>query len=545
MAQIPIFGGSQQIQASSPVAIGSGENARMQGEATAGFGETMFKLGNALDAVGRRAKENADRWNSTRAIELGEGVLIEEAAVAAAQGLQPDDRADGYSGVERFKERIADKIDRIGQGLGDPQARAMFYSGISSKINDYSVKVLTNEVVKRERSVPILRQQTVMAMADVVRKNPSLLLEKTQELEINVNNDTMVSDANKPAAILDGKKQLVGTTIEGWLDKGNQGDMRAWDQARSVLRDQAGLLYTKEEASKMMDDINSNQYGWVNRTIKMNEWNEKLELRDATKAMQDSMTKYTTVLSEAGNSDIKRGPIMRMIEWDPTFDRFPEKRKALIESRTFMAEADDRYEIAAVSEVLLTKDYKKLIDRIGRDQGESVSLERGARLLKMARDFQDSARRDPSLTALIQGYAQEILGDGPGTEDFSGGFYAQERKEERMRLKNLFLQRIARISDNLSESTITKAFDATVGNRIAVRKPVEGIAAERIQTTQGIADTAADIRRKYKTATPAQKIKLMEQLRGLQENKKGVEMRENMQIKQQIQSAPTRAYDDR
>ena len=80
--QIPVIGGGQRMDPSSPVPVASSDSVagNLQGNMMESFGNAMFKLGNELDKAGKKAKEETDKLSVQIAINDARFAMLEEQA---------------------------------------------------------------------------------------------------------------------------------------------------------------------------------------------------------------------------------------------------------------------------------------------------------------------------------------------------------------------------------------------------------------------------------------------------------------------------------
>jgi len=548
MAQIPIFGGSQQIGASSPVSIGSTTGAREGAEAVAGFGQAMFKVGNALDQVAKRAKDGQDKMLVSRAINMGRLAMLEKKAVEDNRGLQPGDRADGFSSVERFTEEVNPVLDQIAEQLAEPALQSQFYAGISDDLVTESTKVQAGSVVKREKTVPILRQENIMLKAEAVKKDLNLLPQMLGEVELDTANDPLVSEKDKPEMILKAKKQLGLAAIESLIAQGEAGDTSAFRKAKVLQEGPLGKMFTAEEAKKNLDNINSSEYNWLMRENAAYDRGVKLSDRAAKDRMEKRSSLYMQQLSDAANSDIKRAPVLKAIELDPAFDAFPAMRKQLIENRTFVDIGDDRYEQKVMTKAIKTKNYDQLIDTVNADLGQgALTVDRANKLIKSLRDFKEfSGRIDPTLLKQVDQWRDRIAKAGPGTMDING-IWRSENTQKSEAAQSAFMRAI---TDASAQGGLNGAKVDAIGaavmrnNEYLMVKTIKGIDAKDSQTLKGISDVTAKLGKEYVSpdTSPKRKKEIGVQLKGLKEERDKLQKIED--LKRYKQFGPGKASKD-
>lgn len=522
MPQIPIVSGSQRIEPGTPVAAIGVEGSRMTGNQIAALGKEVFNIGNALDAVARRAKDNEDNLRANSAIVRARLVMLKEKAKQDAESIQFGDSADGVDGIDRYNERINPLLSNIQDGLETPEQKKLFEAGIADDIITYSTKVLASEVSKREKVVPILMEDNLRQRASFVRNSGSMsdmlknvdLMAAEQEAEILGN--TMIPDARKPEEILRTKKQLVLEGTQGLLEQGEAGNTNAWGDARQFMVEKSGQLLTAQEKDKLMGDINSAEYSWYTRERSNDEYNEKLRARESERIAQAKVAEYRQHLLNAGNSDIKRNPILQDIEIDPALDAFPSMREGLVRgSRIFTEQADDRYQLKIIDEVMKTKNYDRLLGKLMRDSGNVVSDDRAIKLQAMVEKMRDYDRENPAIKDLYSKLQGEIRASGTNTMtlDYTTNMYKAETDAQTARALTEFSKWYVRAVGNGSVSA--KAMEETAKDIISgmnrVRAVKGGSFAEQdtrsIETIEKLQRQMADDKRAGKFNTPEKREK--------------------------------------
>ena len=548
MPQIPIVSGSQRIEPGTPVAAIGVEDSRMTGNQIAALGKEVFNIGNALDAVARRAKDNEDKLRVNSAIGRARLEMLKEKAKQDAESIQFGDSADGVDGIDRYNERINPLLSNIQEGLETPEQKKLFEAGIADDIVTYSTQVLASEVSKREKVVPILMEDNLRQRASFVRNSGSMadmlknvdLMAAEQEAEILGN--TMIPDARKPEEILRTKKQLVLEGTQGLLEQGEAGNTNAWGDARQFMVEKSGQLLTAQEKDKLMGDINSAEYSWYTRERSNDEYRVRLQERAAKESVRNKSATYTNLLAQAGNSDVKRAPILRQIELDADLDFDPNVKRRLIENRTFMEVQDDAYQLKAMDKVLRTKNYTAMLDQLQADQGNTVSIDRATKLQAAIRGLQEHQQKNPYITQLLSQAKDELNNyKKPATFDVVSGMYKQENDTYNEKAQTDLMLWAARtassgqLSPGAIESKLGSIIKQYYGGR-TVTKPVQGVSPDKLSTSTGIRETTETLFRDMRAGkynTPEKKKELSEKLRGLKTNQDAVKTKEEAAVKTQ------------
>lgn len=542
MPQIPVVSGSQRIEPGAPVSALSGDNSRLANEQVAAFGKEVFGLGNALDAVARKAKENEDRLNVTSAINAARLEMLKVKAAQDAEAIKPDDSADGVDGINRYNEKLNPILSSIADRLPDEKQKRMFQAGISDDLVTYSTQVLAGEVGKREKTVPILMQDNLNKMGTLARADFRQVPTLSDEWELTVNNNTMIPDAAKPKEILRGKQSLARESLQGFIDSGNGGNDRAWNDYRATLVSTYAHLFSPEEKDKLMSEVNNEQYSFYNRENAAYDRRVKLADQRAKEIVRDKTAQYTALLSQAGNSDTKRGPVLRMIEMDPDLDYNPAAKKALIENRTFMEVSDDTYQLNIMDKTMRTRNFTAALDQLQADAGSRVSIDRATKLQQALRSMQEFNQKNPYIMKALDQARDELNNyKKPPTFDVVSGMMRQENDTYNEKAQTELMNWAARqsTSGTITASAIEGKLNGLIkqyyGGR-TVTKPVQGVQPDKLSTTKGISETVEQLYRDKQRGlynTPEKKQELQRKLQDLKTNQDAVKDKEAAAVRVQ------------
>lgn len=540
MPQIPIVAGSQRIEPASPVAAIGTTDARMGGEAAAGFGNAVFEAGNLLDTVARKAKEATDKLSVTAAVNQARLEMLKIKAAQDAEPIFADDTADGVSGINRYNQKLDPVLSGIEAQLGDPKQRQMFQAEISGDRVSYSTQVLAGEVGKRERNVPIMMMDNINKKAALARQDPKQTGLLMDEVEVDILSNPMIADANKVPQILAAKKQIAREGLFNNVDRGNGGTDSAWNDARQQLDTTYNQIFSSEEKEKLLGEINQQQNGFYTREWQNVQRKNATEDRFAKEQVRDRTSVYMAALSTAGNSDFKRAPILRQIELDPDLDFDPAAKKRLIENRTFMETADDTYQVAIMDRTLRTKNFERALNQIQSDQGVKVSMDRATKLQQALRSMQDTNQKNPYIMKALDQARDELNNyKKPPTFDVVSGMMKQENDTYNEKAQTELMSWAARasIAGNISPGGIDSKLKSLLGTYYggrSVTKPVQGVSPENLTTSKGIDDTAKQLyidAKAGKYNTPAKKKELQQKLQNLKENQDAVKAKENATVR--------------
>lgn len=542
MPQIPVINQGQRIEPSSPVAAISADNARMANEQVALFGKELFGLGNALDTVARKAKDNEDRLNVTRAANMARLEMLKMKARQDAEPIQTTDSADGVDGINRYNENLNPILENISNQLPDEKQQKMFAAAISDDLVTYSTQVLAGEVGKREKALPIMMQDNLNSRGAIARADFKQVANMADEYEIDVLQNTMIPDAKKPAEILRGKKQIAREALLGFIDDGNGGKDRAWNDYRATLVTNFAHLFTAEEKDKLMDEVNQQQYSFYNRENAAYDRRVKLETAASKEKVRDKSAQYMALLANAGNSDVARAPVLKAIEMDADLDFDPVAKKRLIENRTFMETSDDAYQLDIMDKVIRTKNFTKHLDQLQVDAGQKVSIDRATKLQQAIKGMQEFNQKNPFIMKALDQARDELNNyKKPPTFDVVSGMMRQENDTYNEKAQTELMSWAARqsaagtISAGQIEAKLTGLIKTYYGGR-TVTKPVQGVTPDKLSTSTGIRETTEQIYKDYKAGKyngPGKMQELQNKLRDLKTNQDSVKDKEAAAVRVQ------------
>lgn len=469
MAQIPVFQDSQILQPSAPVQIGNVDQTT--NEAVAGFGKALFTFGNTLDQYNKKAKTEQDR--TTVAIlkaQYGKDMLLLRAQ-QAAKGIAADEPADGTGGVNDFNESLT-KVRQKYLKMLPSEMQEKFLAATGEDELENNVKVLAEEVKKREENLPVLRQIFVNEIAEKARSNPGKLVEALSEVEIHIAKDETIPEIDRVAAIVDAKKQISRGFIDGFTQRGYEGQVDQFEQGRKFARENLGLIFSPDELDKEIVKINQAEIGYNNRVYTEDQRNDALRKKDFQAKNQQAMTLYTGLLKNAENNQFKFNEIQKKISVDPRLTA--DDKKAFEANRVFMESSDDQYEGMILSRLFSNKKTDKLSIGQANDLVEAdyikgnVSADRRTKMLKYFNDIKDSQRRDPTIERLVSQYYGKIesLSLPKTVFDIDSQMVKGQIDQKNATVKVQFAQALSQLSaeGKYTPANIESVFNKVVGN---------------------------------------------------------------------------------
>lgn len=555
MPQIPVFNGAQRIDAASPVSIASTNDARMAGVATAAFGEAVFNLGNAMDATARKVKDSMDKYALQFAMGEANTAMRDQRLKQNKEQIDPASSADGRDGARKYNERLAPILDKIGEQLPNDAIRWMYKAGLQDDLDKNTGQVAATELERREKLVPVLRQQAVNIQAVAARDNPEMLEQALAQVEINVWQDSTVAPVDKQQTILKDKQQAARGFIAGFIKRGNLGDTTAWDAGRKAVMEKLGLILSPEENAKFVDEINSAQFGYSNRANAEEDRIKRAEDRAAKFAVSAASTEYIAKLEEAGTDDVKRNIIQAQMAKDPRFDTDSSKRTSILSSsEIFQQLDDDRYQLKIMDTAMRTKNYTQLLNKILKDSGSSIlSTKRGTRLQKMVEGMRDQERTNPGIKDLYMHLQDEIksLGKSSIIVDSMSGLNRVEVDKDTTAGLTRFSDWYAR---NLMSGGVTAGSLQNKANEILTSlgrirvKPTNGISQAGTETLKDTDATIRQINKDFQSGkfkTPAQLKAVRAQMDTLTDKRKQFITNDAVKVKVNGFGSAPKDWDDK
>lgn len=407
---MPVIPGTQESQVlnpSSPVPIGSTGDARLQGETIERFGAAMVSLGDALDVAGRAAKSEKSKIDVANAENKYRFALLQRRAQQAGAAPIPED-TNGFGAVEA----VAKDMDPIAQEIAsslEGEAQAKFLAKAGDILNDNSVIIWADEVKKRAENNKAALEQLVASSGQLARMSDDLkdtgFMMDHVESAIMDNND--IAPAQQRIDVLAAKKSVVMDSIQGRLSKNN------YAEAEIVLEAYGGNLFTPQEKAKQLDEIRNTENSFYTRELNKLTRDEK-QVAKAKAASEDKyLAFFSTALGQAGNSDVKREPIIRDIELMKLAGKIDvSKADALIGNKVFKDQADDKKDIEITTRAFKTGNFQEAIDTITKIKGVSLSYDRAQQMVNRFEQWKERGKNDPIARQRVQSGEDLIRAQG-------------------------------------------------------------------------------------------------------------------------------------
>lgn len=397
MPVIPGVQESQVLNPSSPVPIGSTGDARLPGETIERFGAAMVALGDALDVAGRSAKNEKAKLDVLNAENKYRMALLQRRAQQDAAAPIPED-VNGFGAVQAVANDMDPIAQEIASGL-EPEAQAKFLARAGDILNDNSVTIWADEVKKRASINKVAVDNIVAQSGQLARmsddiKDTGFMMDHV-ETAIMDNND--LAPSQKPIDVAAAKKSVVMDSIQGRISRNN------FAEAEIVLEAYGGNLFTPAEKNKQLDEIRSAEGSYYTRELNKLTRDEK-QINKAKAASEDKYLAYfSTALQQAGNSDIKREPILRDIELMKIAGKIDvTKADSLIGNKVFKDLADDKKDVEITTRAFKTGNFQEAIDTITKIKGVSLSYDRAQQMVGKFEQWKERGKNDPIARQRIQ-----------------------------------------------------------------------------------------------------------------------------------------------
>ncbi len=544
MPQIPVFGGSQRLEPSSPTAAVGTNDARMGGEAVASFGNALFNLGNELDRAGKEAKKQQDRYLLGKIKSDWNVEALKLRAAQEAQGINPDDPADGTGGVTRYDAALGKITDKYLGALPDDNLKNQFLASIADDRLRNNSLVLAGEVKKREENLPILRQDMINSNSSLVRSDFSQMPKAMATVEENIAQDTMIPDKDKPRFILEAKKQIATEALAGFIDQGNSGDSRAWNKARQALVGNFQQIFDAKEMKQQLDSINSAQLGYSNREWTNIQRDELLRTRAQRKLQEQWLGTYTQKLSEAGNDQTKINVILQDVEKNLYLDG--EAKARLSKLTIFKDVQDDDYERQVFTELFKKSNFDQMIDRVNSDWSTNqVSSDRAQKIIEKINKLHDYAKHDPLITSLINQGRDEIESYSKGNMGDMSSLMNGQIKDSYNEYAQTYYTGAVINAANKGKLT-PGIINGIISSTLQKFKYTRLKSGAPLKTSKEAQDTIQKLMIDYRRGgmSPSQKKDLRKKLEDLSQDKKSLQRTEEQQIQVPLIPSNTKAFDE-
>lgn len=524
MPKIPVYTPNQRIDASTPVAAVNTTDARMMGEATAGLGAVMARLGDTLDNTSKRAAAQEDAYTIKIAASEYQLGLNLARAQQKTMAIDPEDEASGVTGVERFKQNTQKMRDDIVAKL-PARLRTGFLAVASEDFTSTATGVLADEVDKREKSVMVLRQENINNQAEIARKDPTQAGLVLARIERDIQEDALIPAAQKPAEILKAKQQAAKAAMQGLQLSGK------WEQAEKALTEQFSGLFSADEMEKQRDTLINNRTGYFNDA-----WNK--ESRSYTRKNQkqkedlDNATAMLLAKLESGGTQQPFDEVDMQLD----FMNIPSGLKNDIKERRLVNKYKDTPTQGQLSQKFFA-DPDGAIEGARSSMGSSLSLSGGTKALQSFKVLKKAQDQDPAFKKSMD--AQKKLIESfqePRKRNINTGVMEEADATETNEVLFSFMTKAAELvqsgkgTPSAVEDLAYETIRANYSGKI-VPTAVPGVSMETLQSSKSIQEKLQEFAARYKNKefnTPEKEVEAKQAIAGLTENMHKARMREEL-----------------
>jgi len=455
MPIIPYVEESQKLNASNPVPIAGTGDARLQGEAVAGLGRGMFALGDVLDKLGKRQKDERDRLKVAEVFgQMRLKALNREAERVAAAPIEND--VTGVKQVQEYQKIFDEDKKEMMDLLENDRQKMMFTAQAGDLLADTSIKLLGVEVEKRAENNKALKNKVLGDFAGIARNIPEELEDTIALAEITVMENPNYTEAQKAKEVFEVRRRMVNEAIEGQKARG------AYTDAKITL-EKYGQNFSPEEKSKMLESIDDSDWKAASRETQQVNLREKKNeefVKQREKILQND---YFSQLKQAGNNMVKREIIQKSMDEKVAAGLMTRQlADSLMGNKTFQKEADEVYESIILTEAFGKRNYDDLTKKMWVDLKEQrVSPEKYndiiGRLKNMRERDNEPGRRDKERNGieLLESIEKESINDPLSS------FQKRQLAAQVARAKDIYYKALAKNPDADPYSLAASIYEGT------------------------------------------------------------------------------------
>ena len=551
MPQIPLFNSTQRLEPGSPVAATSPESTagNLAGAATQAFGNAMFNFGNLLDEAGRKSKNESDTYEAKILANNFKIAQVQARATIQAEAVNLKDDATGYDSVKRYQQLVNDPLEKLSASASSEPVRKMFLSQIGDDIARDSSVILADTVAKREKALPLMRQENLNGLASLGRSSYQVAQISAGQWEADILADTSMAPADKAAAIANGKKAIGKEAILGIIDNvssmaGKPGAMangQKFDEAEARLQKDWALVFTAEEKDKLAGEIRTARNAYYSTNLSILNQSEAMNKREREEANQKSQVYYYQQLANAGADQAKRNILITQVLADPTLDSEAKKALSTTAPIAFAEAANDNYQVAFQNKLYSGKfTTQKLLTEVNNAVSTGkIDNNRALQLQKQIHEKADRDEKNPNLVKQISSARDNIkaqFGISPLVVDDL--LYKEVKGKQAAAALYAFDRKItAHYKNNtVNDFTITESMqDIFLRNNFPVLKPVRGAELPAYNdinaVDKAIKAAAEEYKRDGKNWSPAKEKEKTKRLLDLKSNRDQILMRDQNKLK--------------
>lgn len=453
MPVIPFVQQGQQLNPSNPVPIAGTSEARLPGENLASFGKSLSQLGSVLMAESSAADRALKLARMKNAVADADGALLEEYTKQRGQAPIMGD-ADGTKALEGFKQRGNEKIQKILNSLPDDTERASFMAEYKGLVNNYSAKILGDELVKRREAIDIETGKYLSAQGALVRGDATKLDDAFIKSELHLRELVSLghlTPSEVTSSLQSAKESLLTDAIDGVMAKGD------FDSARKIVEVKGAGVFSPDVIRKKANYIDQEEAKYNNKIYNDTIKTERLEAAKLKKVNDKKATLYYAQLSKAGLSMEEREAIFKHIDADVEINGFPLKvARALKMDKTFFEQGDEMFEVG-VNELLAQGKISEAREKINNGLGSEVSPKKANELLDKLNRINGAGKTHTTrLTQAISGGSKLIktMLDDNSPQALADPFSLQQKRQKNAEAIIAYRQRMLEVNDPSKSSEI-------------------------------------------------------------------------------------------
>ena len=542
MPQIPLVQGGQRLDPSSPVPVSSADSSagNLIGNAVEGFGKALSQLGAELDRAAKVTKAEEDRLGVAIAVNKAKFSMLEQQAIQNAQQVRPDDRADGFSGVQRFKEAADEQIGAIAETLS-PDQKAQFLASIGDDVVRSSTLILADEVRKREEAIPLMRSENLQGKALLAFNDPQSTGLLGSEWEVSIREDNTISGEMKEKMILDGRREIARGAVNGMISRGAGGNASQFKAARFFVEQEFSSIFDDKERDHMVSQIrsaeneyNSESWSAYSRARQIREDRRKDEMNAQLDAYMDAYKGSGTGAKTPEEDKVRTERINR----DPTL---PQDIKDRLKQPDKTTAADDLVTNTRIfAKALASNNFTRATDEV-MDAYKKNKLTNHSRkeLTAALETFNTALQKDPTIKYEVAGALASLdKFKTVNVYDPETGTYRTNDDVTYNRAKEQLLQNVILNASigNVSRAALQENLYNVVRDNydgLTADIPVPGLAPSKFNTLEAANKTSTEMYADYvkngKSWSPAKQAQVSEQLKQLKANVELLKKKDHLQ----------------
>jgi hypothetical protein len=420
MPEIPIAQSAQVLNPSSPVSIGDSSSARVMADEQAKFGNAIFTLGDILDTAGRQAKDRASKADQAlKAAEFTRKALTVREQFAG-QATNPEDK-DGTVATDAYNKKMDEIRSEYAGTFDSPVAEKEFMAHALSTTNENSLHVYSTEITKLDKRSEDNLRKAVSQDAQSARMDPSNILKYLDSTTTHVMAIPGQSAAQAEINVRKAHAEVINEVFRGHLDNGYndpnfESSRMSFGKARQVLEQFGNDYLSNDQKDKMLEKVDQAFVTKVDRDWKTSTQMDQLHDLQRKKYSQLKNDYYASALLVAGPNEMAARAVFADMALDVRSNQGftgSDMERFINQGKVFSKPGDDKYELMILGQLSGNKrNVSEVIDRVKKDQGNSVSNDRAIDILNKLTQYEERQRRDPEYVAQIAAGQKRIEAQG-------------------------------------------------------------------------------------------------------------------------------------